>query len=135
MRDTEGLIQITAMPSFLKPRANLSQANVSDFIDHLDYVVRRIGVAHVGISSDFDGGGAIGGWGNASESLAITAELARRGYGHSEIACFWGGNFLRLLRHAERVSQIAPASLPENETGSPGRAQSDGAADFVHQQD
>jgi membrane dipeptidase len=104
LRDTEGLIQITAMPSFLKPKAGPRQVGVADFIDHLDYVVRRIGVAHVGISSDFDGGGAIGGWSNAAETPAITAELLRRGYGHSEIAAFWGGNFLRLLRHAETVA-------------------------------
>ena len=102
LRDTEGLIQITAMPSFLKPKAGVAQASVSDFVDHLDYVVRRIGVAHVGISSDFDGGGAISGWRNAAESPAITAELARRGYGHTEISAFWAGNFLRLLRRAEQ---------------------------------
>jgi membrane dipeptidase len=105
LRDTEGLIQITAMPSFLKPRAGPSQAGVADFVDHLDYVVRRIGVAHVGISSDFDGGGAISGWANAAESPSITAELVRRGYGHAEIAAFWGGNFLRLLRQAEAVAE------------------------------
>ena len=108
LRDTEGLIQITAMPSFLKPRAGPSQVKVADFVDHLDYVVRRIGVAHVGISSDFDGGGAITGWSNAAESPALTDELMRRGYGHSEIAAFWGGNFLRLLRQAEAAAEAAP---------------------------
>ena len=106
LRDTEGLIQITAMPSFLKPRASPAQVGVGDFVDHLDYVVRRIGVAHVGISSDFDGGGAISGWSNAAESPAITAELVRRGYGHSEIVAFWGGNFLRLLRRAEVITKL-----------------------------
>lgn len=110
LRDTEGLIQITAMPSFLKPKAGPQQAGVSDFIDHLDYVVRRIGVAHVGISSDFDGGGAISGWSNAAESPAITAELIRRGYGHREIAAFWGGNFLRVLRQAEAVARFGSGS-------------------------
>ena len=101
LRDTEGLIQITAMPSFLRPKPDSAQASVRDFVDHLDYVVRRIGVAHVGISSDFDGGGAIAGWSNAAESEAVTAELVRRGYGHAEISAFWGGNFLRLLRRAD----------------------------------
>jgi membrane dipeptidase len=105
LRDTEGLVQITAMPSFLRPKAGPAEAGVSDFIDHLDYVVRRIGAAHVGISSDFDGGGAISGWSNAAESPAVTVELMRRGYGHSEIAAFWGGNFLRVLRQAEAVAQ------------------------------
>jgi membrane dipeptidase len=110
LRDTEGLIQITAMPSFLKSKAGPSQVGVGDFVDHLDYVVRRIGVAHVGISSDFDGGGAISGWSNAAESPALTAELVRRGYGHNEIAAFWGGNFLRLLRRAEAQAEAAVPS-------------------------
>ena len=131
LRDTEGLIQITAMPSFLRPGAGVPQAGVSEFVDHLDYVAKRIGVAHVGISSDFDGGGAIGGWSDASESPAVTAELARRGYGHTEIAAFWGGNFLRLLRRAESASEQAR----ENETGSRRDAKNTGAADFVHQRD
>ncbi|WP_428374933.1 dipeptidase [Lichenicoccus sp.] len=123
LRDTEGLIQITAMPSFLRPKPDSApasgktqaagkhqasakqQASIGDFVDHLDYVVQRIGVAHAGISSDFDGGGAVAGWSNAGESEAVTAELVRRGYGHAEIAAFWGGNFLRLLRRAERAAE------------------------------
>jgi len=116
LRDTEGLIQITAMPSFLKPKAGPADAGVADFIDHLDYVVRRIGVAHVGISSDFDGGGAIAGWENAAQSPAITAELVRRGYGHTEIAAFWGGNFLRLMRRAE--AQAASHAAPVQRSGT-----------------
>ncbi|MCQ8240205.1 dipeptidase [Rhizosaccharibacter radicis] len=105
LRETGGLIQITAMPGFLRPRgADPAGADVASFVDHLDYVVRRIGVAHVGISSDFDGGGAIVGWRDASESGAVTAELLRRGYREAEIAAFWGGNFLRLLRRAEQVA-------------------------------
>jgi membrane dipeptidase len=104
LRDSGGLIQITAMPSFLRPRGvkeNGAPADIADLVDHLDYVVRRIGVAHVGLSSDFDGGGAIAGWRDASESAAVTDALSRRGYGRDEIAAFWSGNFLRLLRSAE----------------------------------
>ncbi len=108
LRDTGGLIQITAMPGFLRPRgehAGGGEVDVSDLVDHIDYVVRRIGVAHVGISSDFDGGGAIKGWSNAAETPAVTAELLRRDYGPVEIAGFWSGNFLRLLRLAEDAQQ------------------------------
>jgi membrane dipeptidase len=101
LRDTEGLVQITAMPPFLKAKGRFETVGVADFCDHIDYVVRRIGLAHCGISSDFDGGGAITGWRDASESPAITAELVRRGYGHTEIAALWGGNFLRVMRAAE----------------------------------
>jgi membrane dipeptidase len=101
LRDTEGLVQITAMPPFLKAKGRFETVGVADFCDHIDYVVRRIGLAHCGISSDFDGGGAITGWRDASESPAITAELVRRGYGHAEIAALWGANFLRVMRAAE----------------------------------
>ena len=104
LRDTEGLVQITAMPPFLRPRGRAEDTGVADFCDHIDYVVRRVGLAHCGISSDFDGGGAIKGWADASQSAAVTAELVARGYGHSEVAALWGGNFLRVMRAARQVS-------------------------------
>ena len=63
--------------------------------------MRRIGIEHVGISSDFDGGGGFSGWRDAWESANITVELVRRGYDRQEIAALWGGNFLRVLRIAE----------------------------------
>ena len=107
LRDTEALVQITAMPPFLKPRARAEDVTVADFCDHIDYVVRRIGLAHCGISSDFDGGGAISGWRDASESGNVTAELVRRGYGHSEVAALWGGNFLRVMRAVEAGAEAA----------------------------
>jgi len=107
LRDTEGVVQITAMPPFLRNKGRSDTVTVSDFVDHVDYVVRRIGLAHCGISSDFDGGGAITGWRDASESPNVTAELIRRGYGHAEIAALWGGNFLRAMRAAEAVATPA----------------------------
>jgi membrane dipeptidase len=107
LRDTEGLVQITAMPPFLRPRGRSDTVGVRDFVDHIDYVVKRIGLAHCGISSDFDGGGAIHGWRNAAETGNITAELVARGYGHAEIAALWGGNFLRLMRVAEKKKAAA----------------------------
>ena len=101
LRDCGGMVNITAVPSFLRPGGKADAVTVSDYMDHLDYAVRRIGLAHVGISSDFDGGGGFQGWHDASESANLTAELVRRGYGATEIAALWGGNFLRLLRTAE----------------------------------
>jgi microsomal dipeptidase-like Zn-dependent dipeptidase len=81
-------------------------ATVKDFVNHIDYVVQLIGIDHVGISSDFDGGGGVDGWRNASESLNVTAELVRRGYSKSEIEKIWGGNLLRVM---QRVEQAATA--------------------------
>ncbi|MEE8477458.1 MAG: membrane dipeptidase, partial [Gemmatimonadales bacterium] len=79
-------------------------ATVSDFVDHIDYAVDLIGIDHVGISSDFDGGGGVEGWDNAAESLNVTIELVRRGYSEEDIAQLWGGNLLRVWQEVELVA-------------------------------
>jgi membrane dipeptidase len=79
-------------------------ATVSDFVNHIDYAVKLIGIDHVGISSDFDGGGGVTGWRDASESFNVTLELVRRGYSEEEIRKLWGGNLLRVWREVERVA-------------------------------
>ncbi len=77
---------------------------VSEFVDHIDYAVAKIGIDHVGISSDFGGGGGIIGWNNAHETLNVTLELARRGYSEADIQKLWSGNLLRVMRIAESVA-------------------------------
>lgn len=84
--------------------AKWPRATVADFVDHIDHAVKLIGIDHVGISSDFDGGGGVEGWDDASETLNVTIELVRRGYPEADIAKLWGGNTLRILREAERVA-------------------------------
>ncbi|MGH7540489.1 MAG: dipeptidase [Gemmatimonadota bacterium] len=79
-------------------------ATVSDFVDHIDSAVDLIGIDHVGISSDFDGGGGVTGWNDASETFAVTLELVRRGYTEEEIRKIWGANTLRVWREAARVA-------------------------------
>jgi len=85
-------------------------ANLQDFVDHIDYAVDLIGIDHVGISSDFDGGGGIVGWNDASETFNVTLELVRRGYDRIEIEKLWGGNLLRVWREVEAAAAAA-ASL------------------------
>lgn len=77
---------------------------VADFIDHIDYLVKLIGIDHVGISSDFDGGGGIEGWSDASETFNVTLELVKRGYTEEEIGKLWSGNLLRVLDEVQAVS-------------------------------
>ena len=72
---------------------------VQDFVDHIDHIVNLIGVDHVGISSDFDGGGGIIGWDDASETFNVTLEHSEK-----EIDKIWGGNLLRVWREVERVA-------------------------------
>lgn len=78
---------------------------VSDFVNHIDYMVKLIGIAHVGISSDFDGGGGIEGWSDASETFNVTLELVKRGYTEDEIEKLWGGNLLRVLDEVQAVAK------------------------------
>ena len=78
--------------------------DVADFVDHIDYLVDLIGLEHVGISSDFDGGGGVTGWNDAAETFNVTLELVRRGYSEEEIGMMWSGNLLRVLDDVQRVA-------------------------------
>ena len=86
------------------------RADVKLLVDHIDYAVKLIGVDHVGIASDFQGGGGIEGWSDASETHHVTEELIRRGYSDEDIAKIWGGNLMRVMDEvaAARVSAKAP---------------------------
>ena len=81
------------------------RATVKDFVNHIDYAVKLIGVQHVGIASDFDGGGGVEGYDNASESFNVTMELVRRGYSEQDIIAMWGGNLLRVMAQTEQVAR------------------------------
>jgi membrane dipeptidase len=80
-------------------------ATVQQFVDHIDYAVKKIGLDHVGISSDFDGGGGVTGWNDASETFNVTLELVRRGYTEPQIAKLWSGNLLRVMEQVEKVAK------------------------------
>lgn len=81
------------------------RANVKDFVNHIDYAVKLIGIDHVGISSDFDGGGGIDGWNSAAESFNVTLELVRRGYTEEQIGKLWSGNLLRVWSDVEKIAK------------------------------
>ena len=81
------------------------RASVADFVDHIDHAVKVAGLDHVGIASDFDGGGGIVGWEDASQTANVTRELLRRGYTEAEIAKIWSGNLLRVLDAVEKAGK------------------------------
>jgi membrane dipeptidase len=87
-------------------------ATVAELVDHVDYAVELIGIDHVGIASDFDGGGGITGWNDAAETANVTAELRARGYGDDDIAKIWSGNLLRVWREVERTAAELKAAEP-----------------------
>ncbi len=78
--------------------------NVADFVNHIDHAIKVGGIDHVGISSDFDGGGGISGWRDASETINVTVELLRRGYTDEQIRRLWGGNLLRVWSENQRIA-------------------------------
>ena len=81
------------------------RATVADFVNHIDYLVKKIGIDHVGISSDFDGGGGVTGWNGAEETFNVTLELVRRGYTEEQIGKLWSGNLLRVMAEVEKVAK------------------------------
>ena len=82
----------------------MPDATLAQYVDHIDYAVELLGIDHVGISSDFEHGGGVIGWMNASETFNVTAELVRRGYSQDDVAKIWGGNFLRVMADVEDVA-------------------------------
>lgn len=99
--EDDGVVQIVAFESYL---GDGEAPAVVDLVDHIDYAVNIMGIEHVGISSDFGGGGGIDGWMDALETPNVTTELLARGYSEEEIGLLWSGNLLRVWRETERVA-------------------------------
>jgi len=79
-------------------------ATVSDVVDHIDHMVKIAGIDHVGIGTDFDGGGGVDGCKDASEMGNITLEFVKRGYSEKDIKKIWGGNLMRVMHDADKAS-------------------------------
>ena len=90
--------------------ASAPKATLAQLVESVDYAVKRIGIDHVGISSDFNHGGGVTGWNNEGEAQNVTAELLRHGYTEAQIAKLWGGNFLRVWTEAQSVGKKLTAS-------------------------
>ncbi len=89
-------------------------ATLDDYLDHIQHAVKVAGIDHVGLASDFDGGGTIQGWSDASQTRNVTAGLRRRGFTEAQIGQLWSGNFLRVWRDAERVAQASTVARKES---------------------
>jgi membrane dipeptidase len=81
------------------------RTTLQELVDHIDFVVELIGVDHVGIGTDFDGGGGLEGCNDVSEMPNITEELLRRGYSEEDIQKIWGGNIMRVFSRVIEVSE------------------------------
>ncbi|QDE40809.1 hypothetical protein FIV34_17125 [Luteibacter pinisoli] len=90
-------------------------ATLDDFLNHIQHMVQVAGIDHVGIASDFDGGGEITGWMDASETRNVTAGLKRRGFSDADIAKLWGGNLLRVWSADIQAATAKPAVASNDE--------------------
>ena len=106
-----GVIQIVAFSNYLRPLPQGTPADsaprgtVAQLVQSITYAVKKIGIDHVGIASDFNHGGGVLGWDNEGECQNVTAELLRAGYSERDIAKLWGGNFLRVWGEAQKKAQ------------------------------
>jgi microsomal dipeptidase-like Zn-dependent dipeptidase len=98
-------VKTKSVPFLKEIEKTTPSVNVKDFVDHIDHMVDLIGIDHIGISSDFDGGGGIRDWNDASETFNVTLELVKRDYSEEEIAKLWGLNLLRVLDEVQKVAE------------------------------
>jgi membrane dipeptidase len=99
----DGVIQMCMLSKYVKKSD--SMATVSDVVDHIDHIVKVAGIDHVGIGTDFDGGGEVVGCFDVSQMKNITKELLKRGYSSRDIGKIWGGNLMRVMKKVERVAK------------------------------
>lgn len=95
-----------------------SSANIETYVDHIEHAIKIAGINHVGIGSDFDGGGGITGFNDHSEALNVTIELLRRGHSEEDIYKIWGGNFLRVWREVEKIAQELQKGMTDERAGN-----------------
>lgn len=97
------------LPAMTAGMARIQQqfplATLDDYLDHVQRMVQVAGIDHVGIASDFDGGGGVSGWMDAAQTRNVTAGLRRRGFSDADIAKLWGGNLLRVWRAAGQAAR------------------------------
>jgi len=104
-----GTVQVTLFPDYVKasdPENSEQLPTVSDFVDHIDHIKSIAGIDHVGIGSDFDGGGMLKDCTEVSQVGKITLELVRRGYTEEEIEKIWGGNLMRVFSEVGAAAKL-----------------------------
>ncbi len=97
INDSDARTAARAKMTAIKAKYPDQNTDVAAYVDHIDYAVKKIGIDHVGIGTDFDGGGGVTGCKDVSEMVNVTAELIKRGYSDEDIAKIWGLNFIRVF--------------------------------------
>lgn len=99
---SDGVVQACLVPEFLTSPAK--SATIDDFMRHLQHLIEVAGIDHVGIGTDFDGGGGVKGCNGDDELIQITVRLLQLGYSEEQIAHIWGGNFLRVMAATQALA-------------------------------
>ncbi|MBV1690754.1 dipeptidase [Novosphingobium sp. G106] len=88
-------------------------ATLAEVADHVDHIVKRAGIDHVGVGGDFDGGSVgLQGMPDVSAYPALFTELARRGYSQADLQKIASGNIMRVLKAAEAYAAAHRADPP-----------------------
>lgn len=96
LAESGGVAQVCMYGGFLNKKEE--DATVNDAVRHIMHMIDVMGVDHVGIGSDFDGGGGIPGLEDASWFVSLTGRLMAQGLTDEQLSLLWGGNFLRVWR-------------------------------------
>ena len=101
---TGGVIQI-ATGRWCLTNAPKNETSVKHLADHIDHIKALVGPEHIGLGTDFDGGGGMVDFEDCSKMKNLTVELLKRGYTEKELEMFWGGNFIRVWKKTIEVAK------------------------------
>jgi microsomal dipeptidase-like Zn-dependent dipeptidase/gamma-glutamyl-gamma-aminobutyrate hydrolase PuuD len=96
-----GVVQVCLLDAYI--HSDRRKASVLHAVEHIDHIAKVAGIDHVGIGSDFDGGGGIIGCEAHNDLIQITVKLLEKGYTEQDLAKIWGGNFLRVMTAVQSV--------------------------------
>jgi microsomal dipeptidase-like Zn-dependent dipeptidase len=108
MAKNGGVVQICLLDAYINK--DVKKASLTDAINHIDHIVKVAGIDHVGIGSDFDGGGGLIGLEADNNLIQITVKLLERGYSEEDIAKIWSGNFLRVMQTVQAAATFGTLS-------------------------
>lgn len=97
-----GVVQLCLLDAYINEEKE--KASLTDAIAHLEHIIQVAGIDHVGIGTDFDGGGGIIGCEGDNDLIQITVKLIEKGYSEQDIAKIWGGNLMRVMRRVQAAA-------------------------------
>lgn len=102
LAENGGVIQVYSVPEYLG--RSRSSMTIDDMMAHFNHCVEVAGAEHVGIGSDFDGGGGVWGCNGDNDLINLTVKMLEHGYTPTQIRGFWGGNFMRVMKEVQSIA-------------------------------